>query len=65
MSRPGVMTTKQQIVAAAIEKIYGPITSVEFPNPDNRDMKIIAEFWGDSYSGYNITVTIDKFGRIK
>lgn len=62
MVRTELMTTKQQIVAAAIEKVYGPIRSVEFPNKGNRDMTLTAM---EQDSGYETTVTIDKFGRIK
>lgn len=66
MNKPCLpQTYEQSIVAEAIYKTYG-MTHVEHdPTEEDPSLTISAKFWGDSYSGYNITVTIEPDGHIR
>lgn len=66
MEKPNLPHTyEQSIVSEAIYKTYGNTKVVKDPTEEDPSMTIHATFWGDDYSGYNITVTIEPDGHIR
>ena len=66
MNKPCLpLTYEQSIVSDAIYKTYGDTKVIKNPTEEDPALTIHAEFWGDSYSFYEIEVTIEPDGHIR
>ena len=66
MSKPCLPWTREQsLVADAIRETYGYTKVVKNPTEEDPSLTIDAEFWGDSYSGYVLEISINPDGRLK
>ena len=58
------LTREQSLIATAISETYGSIHFERYPSEEDPSVTI-AEFWGDSYSGYKLEITINPDGTLK
>ena len=66
MEKPNLPITREQsLVATANHETYGPIHFERYPTEEDPSLTIDAEFWGDSYSGYELEITINPDGTLK
>lgn len=66
MEKPNLPPTyAQSIVASAIYATYGATHFERYPTEEDPSLTLSAKFWGDSYSGYDIMVTIEPDGHIR
>ena len=66
MNKPCLPWTREQsIVAGAIRETYGETKVVKNPTEEDPALTIDAEFWGDSYSGYELEISINPDGTLR
>lgn len=60
------LTREQSLIVTAISETYGLIHFERYPSEEDPSVTI-TEFWGDSdsYSGYNLEITINPDGTLK